>query len=244
VCDRGAAAAVTGRIAIRGPICLLACILAAAPAAVMAQQQTDQPTTWTLKKALKQIDKATKDRRGITAEVQYEELYNSRTISGAGTIKVSFEGKVRADIGGNSPRTFIAVPPYLHLYRPVEEVAETFLMVSHPDMLAQYALLGFVPCGSALKKQYDLTLLEESALDGQPVLLFDLAPKSKAVAGTVSKIRLWIDQSTWMPARQLIYHKASGIQLTIRYLSVSPDGGLSEELFQPKWPAGTKLVTM
>lgn len=238
--DRPTAARITNK----GATCLLAGLLIAAPAALPARQPVDAATTWTLKKALKQIDRATKSLRGITAEVQYEELYNSRTISGAGTIKVSFEGKVRADIAGNSPRTFIAVPPYLHLYRPVEEVAESFLMASHPDMLAQYALLGFVPSGSALKKQYDLTLVEEGELDGRPILLLDLSPKSTTVAATISKIRLWIDQSSWMPARQLIYHKASGIQLTIRYLSVSPDDGLSEELFQPNWPAGTKLVKM
>lgn len=225
------------------PNVLLALLLFASPGVVMAQEGPDRPTDWTVKKALKQMDRATAEAGGITAEIEYEELYRSRTVSGSGTIQVRFDGRVRADIGGSSPRTFLVSQGYLHLYNPVDEAVEVFLMAANPDMLAQYALIGFQPAGSQLKKQYELTVIEETTLpDGRNALLLDLKPKSKQVAGIVTKIRLWVDTDNWMPAAQLVFHKPSGIQVSVRYSGVSLGADLPNETFRANWPEGTKTI--
>ncbi len=58
----------------------------------------------------------------------------------------------------------------------------------------------------------------------------------------VSHIILWIDSATWLPAQQLILHSTSGIQVTVRYLSLSGNDDLPDEIFKPDWPAGTKRI--
>jgi outer membrane lipoprotein-sorting protein len=224
---------------------LVACLLAVASAAAgAAETESESGDAWTLKSALKQIDKATKKLGGVKAEVRYAEVFRGRPIEGSGTIYVSPDGRVRADLGGSNQRTFLSVPPYLYLYRPVENLVEIYEMASHPDLLVQYALLGFVPAGSGLKKQYDLILVEQGVLDDNDVLLIELTPKSDEIGRAISSIRLWIDPSTWLPAQQMIFHKTSGIQLTIRYLDLSYDDELPGELFRPAWPDGTKSVRM
>jgi len=47
------------------------------------------------------------------------------------------------------------------LHRPDDKTVEIYDLTTNPHRLVQYARLGFVPCGSALKKHYKLTLAEE-----------------------------------------------------------------------------------
>jgi len=199
-------------------------------------------TEWTVKKALKQMDRVVKAHAGVSGRIEYEELYRSRTVSGSGTIHVRFDGRIRAEIGGNSPRTFLLRPPYLQIYRPVDESVEILTMGANPDMLAQYALLGFAPAGSDLKKSYKLTLFEQTTVDGRDMLVFDLTLKSKQAAKVITKLRLWVDMDNWMPAGELVYHKPSGIQVTVRYSEVIPEPELADALFKSDWPEGTKTI--
>ena len=73
--------------------------------------------------ALKQVSKATKGVRGIVAEVEYTETVGKRTINGSGKLYVSFDGSVRAEVGGDAPRTLIFTPPYLYIHRESFRVA-------------------------------------------------------------------------------------------------------------------------
>jgi len=198
-------------------------------------------TEWTLKRALKQMDRATKQREAISGNIEYEELYRSRTVSGSGQIHVRFDGKVRAEIGGSSPRTFLLKPPYMQIYRPVDESVEILTMGVNPDMLAQYALLGFVPAGSEMKRAYNLTLLEQTVEEGRELLVFNLEPKDKRARQIVTKIRLMIDTANWLPAGQLLYHKPSGIQVTVRYSDLA-EADLPTTMFKSDWPEGTRVI--
>lgn len=220
---------------------LLACIVALAFAQVTpAKGKTGKTTGWTLKSALQAIDKATRELDAVEGEAHYEELFQSRTISGSGKVQASFKGRFRAEVSGSDARTILVTPPYVYIYKPLEQVVETYLTPSHPDLLVQYAVLGFGPTGTALKKQYDVKLLREDTLDDRNVLVFRLSPKSKEAASVISNIVLWIDTASWLPAQQLILHSTSGIQVTVRYLSLTRNDDLPDEFFKPDWPAGTK----
>ena len=207
-----------------------------------AQGGSDKEVTWTVKSALKEMDKATKDLRGLTAELQWDELVCSQKVVGSGKFYVNYEGQVRAEVGGSNPRTIIAIPPFFYIYKPLEEITERYYLPSRPDLIGQYALLGFIPTGSDLKKQYNITLLRSEELDGRDTVVLNLAPKSREAQAAISAIVLWVDQATWMPYQQIIRHNSSGLQATIRFTDVTPTNDLPKELFQKVWPPETKII--
>ena len=194
--------------------------------------------------ALKQVSRATKGVRGIVAEVEYAETVGKRSINGSGKLYVSFDGMVRAEIGGDTPRTLIFTPPYLYIHREAEQTVEIYDVTFNPHMLGQYVLLGFVPNGKAMKKSFNVERVKNSTLEGNPVLNFLMTPKAEEVARAIARIQLCVDPESGLPARHKIIHAAGESQLDIHYLSMSRDDELPPSLFQPKWPAGTKIVQM
>ena len=103
----------------------------------------------------------------------------------------------------------------------------------------------FVPTGKALKELFNVQLVENSTLDGEPVLSFLLTPKPKklkAAAEAIARIQLWVDPQSGLPVRHEIVHAAGMTELKIRYLNISRDDELPDTLFIPDWPAGTTIV--
>jgi len=201
----------------------------------------EPPPAWTLKDALKQIDRALEDLSGLTAEVAWEEQVESEKVEGRGKVWISLDGRFRGEVEGGNPRTMLLVPGTLHVYRPLDGTAEVSSTVDNPERLVQYALLGFAPAGSALKKQYEVSLIREEELDGQHVLLFTLVPKSEKLKAVIPNVMLWVDTATWLPARQLFRHGGGFLQITTRYSNVTPESDLPDERFEPVWPEGTEV---
>ena len=119
-------------------------LISAFSTGVLAQAES----AWTVKSALKQIDKALAELRGLSGEVQWNEVLDGRTVQGSGAFHLSFAGKLRAELGGSNARTVLVTPLYLHVYKPAEELAQIYYLPSQPELLAQYVMIGFVPAGS------------------------------------------------------------------------------------------------
>jgi outer membrane lipoprotein-sorting protein len=188
------------------------------------------------------MDKAVKGLHGLTAELDWDELVCSQKVVGSGKFYVNFAGQARADVAGDNPRTLIAMPPFLYIYKPLEGIAERYYLPSRPDLLGQYALLGFIPAGSDLKKDYKVTLVKTEELDSRKTVVLNLVPKSEEIQAAISAIVLWVDQATWMPYQQLIRHNSSGMQATIRFTKITSTEDISNEVFQKVWPPETKIV--
>jgi len=215
----------------------IACVTLSAAAGAAEPQ-----APWTLKDALKQIDRATKDLRGLTAEMRWEEQIESDKMEGQGKAWISLDGRFRGEVEGSHPRTILVVPGMVHVYRPREGTAEASPTESNPDRLVQYVLVGFAPAGSALKKHYEVNLIREDNLDGQRTLLFTLVPKSAAVRAALPNLMLWVDTTTWLPAQQFFRHGGGVLQVTTRFTGLTPQTDLPEERFQPAWPEGTRIL--
>jgi outer membrane lipoprotein-sorting protein len=195
--------------------------------------------------ALKQVSKATKGVRGIVAEVEYSEIVSKRPINGSGKLYVHFAGFLRVEIAGDEPRTVLFSPPYLYIHRHAERTVEISDVTSNPHRLGQYLLLGFVPSGKELKQRFDVELVENSTLDGNPVLNFLITPRPKRAreaARAIARIQLWVDPDSGLPVQHQIVHASGEAQLNVRYLRVSRDDALPDSLFRPDWPAGTRTI--
>jgi outer membrane lipoprotein-sorting protein len=67
----------------------------------------------------------------------------------------------------------------------------------------------------------------------------DLTPKSDEVRKQLTKIQLWIDESTWLPAQQRFEEAGSGDYFIIRYRNVSRNVKIPDSEFKQHWPRGT-----
>jgi len=106
------------------------------------------------------------------------------------------------------------------------------------SLVDQFLLLGFGTSGSEMQKGYLVTLLGEEEMDKRQVLKLELTPKSEEVRNQVSKIHIWIDESTWLPAQQQFFETGSGDYLLIRYTNVVRNVRLTDTDFKPHWPKG------
>ena len=77
-------------------------------------------------------------------------------------------------------------------------------------------------------------------MDDRKTLLFELTPKSDDLRAKVSRIKLWIGQSSWLPLKQTVYHSDDSQHVTIRYLHTSRN--VDKALFKSKWPKGTQII--
>src|SRR6266403_1161582 len=86
------------------------------------------------------------------------------------------------------------------------------------------------------------TLQGEESLDNRKVVLLELLPKSDDVRNQLSKIQLWIDESTWLPAQQKFFETGSGDYFIIQYKNIARNVRIPDSEFKPHWPHGTTRV--
>ncbi|HXV76921.1 MAG TPA: hypothetical protein VD788_11460 [Candidatus Polarisedimenticolaceae bacterium] len=198
---------------------------------------------WTLKSVLKQVDRQTKEARWVTAEIAWNEFLGSAIDhDGDGKVWIDLAGRMRAEVGGSNPRTLLLSPAYVQLYKPLEQVAEVYETLFQPDLLVQYAMLGFAPRGSKLKQDYDVALVKRDEVDGRNTFLLELTPRSTETAASVPVVMVWIDETTWLPARQLIRQSNGGLQVSVSYRHLTVEPSLPEQTFRADWPAGTTVI--
>ena len=79
----------------------------------------------------------------------------------------------------------------------------------------------------------------EVILDNRKVILLELLPKTEEVKRQLSKIQLWLDESTWLPVQQQFFETGSGDYFIIRYRNMNRNVRISDNEFKPHWPHGT-----
>ena len=192
---------------------------------------------------LKQVDKVTKGVKGFTADATLVNVEaGEEKTNETGAAFVSLDGNIRIELTGDDPGTILCTPTDLYIHHSSKMVYEQYKLQKHPERLEQYTLLGFSPSGSALKRDFLITVIEESSLDGNKVVLLELTPTRDDLRTAISKIRLWLDQSTYLPIQQRMFHGAADTHLTVRYSNVARDDKLDKAKFKPSWPKGTKKV--
>lgn len=87
-----------------------------------------------------------------------------------------------------------------------------------------------------------MTLIGEELEGPRRLLGLELTPKDDDLRRTVSRLRLWIDQASWMPARTELELAASGETLTVRYRAMARNLRLNPDLFDDDWPKGTQKL--
>ena len=214
-------------------------LLARLPGA-SAGQGASKPT---LENVLSMMDNAGKGFKTLTASIEHIKYTAvvKDTSTETGKIWVRKDSKMRIDFEKPDPRTIIRDGDHLYIYTPKIKRVEEYNIGQHRDVVDQYLALGFGSQSENLKKNFQISLLNEDSLDGKKMAVLELVPRTDEVKKQISKIQIWVDEASWLPVQQKFFETDSGDYFISRYTSVLENLKIGDGKFKPDWPKGTKV---
>lgn len=222
----------------------LALCAAIALASFSANARTGQThSPFTLESVLRQLDSQAKDFRSLSADVERTKVtvvVNDRSTE-SGTIQVRGD-KMVLDMKAPNARTILRTGDNLYIYTPGLNRVEEYNLGKNRTLVDQFLLLGFGTPGKELEKSYLVTVLKEEKIDDKKAIELELTPKSEAVRNQISKIEIWLDESTWLTVQQQFFEAGSGDYSIVHYTKIIRNPGLPDSLFKPRWPKSVERV--
>ena len=220
---------------------LLAAMLARA--AVSRSSQAQSHTNWTVESVLRELDDEASNFESLTADIERTKVTVVVNVKSTESGAIFVRGdKMRLDMKIPDPRTILRIGDTIFVYTPGLNRVEEYNLGKHRELVDQFLLLGFGTSGHELKKGFLVTLLGERALDQKKTLLLELTPKSTEVRNQISKIHLWLDESSWLPVQQEFFETGTEDYFIIRYTNAVRNASIPNSRFQPRWPKGTQKV--
>lgn len=225
---------------------VLVCLFAAPASSIFfyARAAVSQQTVWSLDNVLKQLDTRAADFQSLTADLERTKVtvvVNDKSTE-SGQVWVRRDDKMRIELTQPDPRTILRDGDFFYLYNPKIHRVEEYNLGKKKSVVDQFLLLGFGTSGSSLKQSYDISLQGEETLDNRKVLRLELLPKTEEVKRQLSKIQLWLDESTWLPVQQQFFETGSGDYFLIHYRNINRNVRIPDNEFKPHWPRGTTKV--
>jgi len=98
--------------------------------------------------------------------------------------------------------------------------------------------LAYSDAAAQLREKYDITILGDTTVNGQPATQVQLNPKDKSDG--VQAIMMWVDQKTWLPVQYFIQDK--GTKTTITLSGMKPNLQLPDDKFELSVPKNAQVV--
>src|SRR6202011_1326860 len=152
-----------------------------------------------LENVLKQLDTQAASFRSLTADLERTKVtvvVNDKSTE-SGQIIVRRDDKMRIEVTQPDARTILRDGDNFYIYNPKIHRVEEYNLGKKKSVVDQFLLLGFGTSGSSLKESYTVTLQGEETLDNRKVLRLELLPKTDEVRKQLSKIQLWLDETSW-----------------------------------------------
>jgi outer membrane lipoprotein-sorting protein len=196
-----------------------------------------------LEYVLSMMDRSAEDFKSLTAAIEHVKYTAvvKDTSTEAGEIFVRKDSKMRIDFQSPDPRTILRNGDNLYIYTPKINRVEEYNIGKNRAMADQYLALGFGTRTDALRKNYAINLTGEEDLDGRKAAVLELVPKSDDVRKQISKIHMWVDESSWLPVQQKFFEAGSGDYFISHYTKVMKNLKLGDGKFKADWPKGTKI---
>jgi outer membrane lipoprotein-sorting protein len=226
----------TGFFKIFLGISILGCSL---PAAAAQNSQR-----WTVEGVLAMMDKSARDFHSLTADIQHIKYTAvvQDTSTEAGQITVRRDEKMRIEIVKPDPRTILRAGEALFVYTPKINRVEEYNLGKNRAMVDQYVLLGFGTRSENVKKSYLVAVSGEEELDQHKTVVIELTSKSDEIRNQISKIQMWIDESSWLPIQQKFFEAGSGDYFLFHYTNVIKNLKIGDAKFKQDWPKGVTRV--
>jgi len=78
------------------------------------------------------------------------------------------------------------------------------------------------------------------AFAGKTVVL-ELTPKSDQARSQISRIRMWIDEASWLPVQQKFFETSTDDYFLSHYTHVMKNLKIADAKFRPDWPKGVRI---
>ena len=228
----------------RGMVALLCAAIAMVSLFSNALASTPPQSTWTLENVLKQLDTQAASFQSLTANLERTKVtvvVDDKSTQ-SGRIFVRRDGKMRIELTQPDPQTILRDGDNFYIYNPKIHRVEEYNLGNKKSVVDQFLLLGFGTSGSSLKESYTIALQGEETLDGHKVVRLELLPKTDEVRKQLSKIQLWLDESSWLPVQQQFFETGSGDYFIIRYRNINRNVRIPDNDFKPHWPHGTTKI--
>ena len=221
------------------------CAMAAAAILFSAPLRSAVPeSSWTVENVLKQMDAQAADFKSLTADMERTKVtvvVNDKSTE-SGRISVRRDDKMLIEVTQPDARTILRNGDIFYIYNPKIHRVEEYNIGKKKSLVDQFLLLGFGTSGSSLKESYTVSVQGEETLDGHKVVKLELLPKTDDVRKQLSRIQLWLDESTWLPLQQQFFETGSGDYFIIHYKNIDRNVRIPDLEFKPHWPRGTTKI--
>jgi outer membrane lipoprotein-sorting protein len=163
------------------------------------------------------------------------------TSTESGEIFVRKDAKIRIDFQTPDPRTIIRNGDNLYIYTPKINRVEEYNIGKNAGLVDQYVALGFGTRAQTMRKNYDVALSGEEEIDGRKTAVIELTPHSEEQRKQITKVVMWIDESSWLPVQEKFLEATPGDYATSRFTKAMKNLKLGDGKFKPDWPKGTKI---
>jgi outer membrane lipoprotein-sorting protein len=189
------------------------------------------------------MDHSAEDFKSLTAAIEHIKYTAvvKDTSTETGEIFVRKDQKLRIDFQSPDPRTIIRSGDNLYIYTPKINRIEEYNIGKNRAMADQYLALGFGRRADDLRKNFTITLVGEEDLEGHKAAVIELVPHADDMRKQISKIQMWVDESSWMPVQQKFFEAGSDDYVITRYTKVMKNLKLGDGKFKPDWPKGSKV---
>lgn len=208
-------------------------------ASVQAQAKGGQ----SLETVFRELDARAKDFHSVSADIERTKVtvvVNDKSTE-SGSIKVRGD-KMLLDLTAPDPRTILRTGDNLFVYTPGLKRVEEYNLGKNRALLDQFLLLGFGTDSQEMRKSYLVTYMKEDKLEDHKVIELELTPKMEAVRSQISKIQIWLDETSWLPVQQEFFEAGSGDYSIVKYSKIVRNPELPDSQFKPRWPKGTERI--
>jgi outer membrane lipoprotein-sorting protein len=222
-------------------IALLGLTTLASALQIPARQNPGHATT---EAVLRMMDKSAADFRSLTADLEHTKYTDVVKDSSTedGKIFVRRDQKMRIEITKPDPRTILRTGDFLFIYTPKINRVEEYDLGKNRSMVDQYVLLGFGTKSQNILKSYAVNLTGEDELDHRKAFMLELTPKSDDIRKQITKIQMWIDESSWLPLQQKFFEAGSGDYFLFHYSNLMKNLKISDSRFKQDWPKDANRV--
>jgi outer membrane lipoprotein-sorting protein len=190
------------------------------------------------------MDKSAADFRSLTADIEqdkYTEVVKDTSIE-TGQIFVRRDQKMRIELTKPDAKTILRTGDSLFIYTPKIKRVEEYNLGKHRAIIDQYMRLGFGTKSQDLRKSYDINLAGEEETDHGKTLLLELTPKSEEIRKQITKIQMWVDESSWLPIQQKFFEAGGGDYFLVKYSNMMKNLKINDAKFKQDWPKDANRV--
>lgn len=160
----------------------------------------------------------------------------------SGTIKVKRDKnggtRMLIDLTGSQPKTVAFDEKNVSVYYPKIKTVQIFSVGARRTLVDQLLLLGFGASSTALRSDYNVTLLGVEKIGSENTWHLQLIPKSPEALQRLKKAELWISQSNGLPLQQRFMTSSGGDFMLVTYSNMKLNPDIPDGALKLKYPKG------